>query len=119
MERGHEVLRMRHLVDVGRAHRVVSVAVCQGLLCVRDYCLLSGITVCQGLLCVRDHCLSGITLYQGLLDTIYLSGDRVQTHWDFFHLFAGATTRILNVWRCLAGKVKGTTKTLHPGWSVN
>ena len=101
MERGHEVLRMRHLVDVGRAHRVVSVA------------------VCQGLLCVRDHCLSGITLYQGLLDTIYLSGDRVQTHWDFFHLFAGATTRILNVWRCLAGKVKGTTKTLHLGWSVN
>ena len=102
MERGHEVLRMRHLVDVGRAHRVVSVAVCQGLLCVRDYCLLSGITVCQG-----------------LLDTIYLSGDRVQTHWEFFHLFAGATTRILNVWRCLAGKAKGTTKTLHLGWSVN
>ena len=104
---------------------------CQGLLfVVRDYCL-SGITVCQGLLfvvritvcqgllCVRDHCLSGITLYQGLLDTIYLSGDRVQTHWEFFHLFAGATTRILNVWRCLAGKAKGTTKTLHLGWSVS
>jgi hypothetical protein len=107
VERGHEVLRMRHLVDVGRAHRVVSVTVCQG------------ITVCQGLLFVRDYYLPGITLYQGLLDTIYLSGYRVQTHWGFFDLFAGATTPILNVWRCLVGKVKGATKTLHPGWSVN
>ena len=80
---------------------------------------MSGITVCQGLLFARDHCLSGITLYQGLLDTIHLSGYRIKTHLRMFDLFAGATTPILNVWRCLVGKVKGATKTLHPGWSVN